>query len=219
MTPQDHNRNCILSFVTVLSSSFAAPEITCKEHCVAETGAVCQARPQRAEKVNTPYSSALWFTGCLKMCVFALYCVHQEVADPRCQVLLNICSLEERSSPVRGVIRERSVHLSACHQLLNTPVSTIVRNGAGSERLLMFQDNKDPAWCLKKVWYIYAWFYLLIQRQLQPGGVRQELTRQDSTRCGVFIFQLGFLHYTNASCIIVCWNAYRKRMSPYLYAL
>lgn len=67
--------------------------------------------------------------------------------------------------------------------------------------------------------YIYACFYLLIQKQPQPGGVRQELTRQDSTRCGVFIFQLGFLHYTNASCIIVCWNTYRKQTSPCLWAL
>lgn len=64
-----------------------------------------------------------------------------------------------------------------------------------------------------------ARFYWLIQRQLQPGGARQELTRQDSTRCGVFVFQLGFLHYTNTSCIIVCWSDYRKPPSACSCAL
>lgn len=42
---------------------------------------------------------------------------------------------------------------------------------------------------------------LLTQRQLQSDEARQDLTRQGSMRCGVFIFQLAFLHYTNTSCI------------------
>lgn len=42
---------------------------------------------------------------------------------------------------------------------------------------------------------------LLTQRQLQTDEARQDLTRQGSMRCGVFIFQLAFLHYTITSCI------------------
>lgn len=95
-----------------------------------------------------------------------------------------------------------------------TPAVLVFRQGCMQEKLrsLRFQDNKGRVCRLKR--QVYAWFYLLIQRQLQPGGARQELTRQDSTRCGVFIFQLGFLHCTNTSCIMVCWNDYRKPTSP-----
>lgn len=43
MTPQDHNRNHILSFVAGLSSFSAAraPEITCEEYCVAKNRVFC----------------------------------------------------------------------------------------------------------------------------------------------------------------------------------
>lgn len=61
----------------------------------------------------------------------------------------------------------------------------------------------------------YMRFFCLVffWRQLQSGGVRQELTRQDSMRCGVFIFQLGFLHYTNTSWIIV---QHRTNVMPFM---
>lgn len=55
------------------------------------------------------------------MCVFALYCVHQEVADHDGKVLLNIYPFKKKNkktySLVIGVIRERSVNLSAQQKL------------------------------------------------------------------------------------------------------
>lgn len=82
-------------------------------------------------------------SGCLKMCVFALYCVHQEVADHDGKVLWNIYPFKKK--------KQKNIQPSyRCDQGAFSESFCTTEIAGERGRLLMFQDNKDRVWRLKK---------------------------------------------------------------------